>query len=67
MIPFDRTAYEGFIFDCDGTLADTMPLHYRAWTETLGRKLGRPSHGNSPRNRFSINSAGCRRGRLWNG
>jgi beta-phosphoglucomutase-like phosphatase (HAD superfamily) len=21
----------GLIFDCDGTLADTMPLHYRAW------------------------------------
>jgi HAD superfamily hydrolase (TIGR01509 family) len=26
---------EGVIFDCDGTLADTMPLHYRAWSETL--------------------------------
>ena len=23
------------IFDCDGTLADTMPLHYLAWRETL--------------------------------
>ncbi len=23
------------IFDCDGTLADTMPLHYVAWRETL--------------------------------
>jgi beta-phosphoglucomutase-like phosphatase (HAD superfamily) len=22
---------EGLIFDCDGTLADTMPLHWRAW------------------------------------
>ena len=22
---------EGIIFDCDGTLADTMPLHWRAW------------------------------------
>jgi beta-phosphoglucomutase-like phosphatase (HAD superfamily) len=21
----------GIIFDCDGTLADTMPLHWRAW------------------------------------
>lgn len=21
----------GMIFDCDGTLADTMPLHWRAW------------------------------------
>jgi HAD superfamily hydrolase (TIGR01509 family) len=25
----------GAIFDCDGTLADTMPLHYLAWRETL--------------------------------
>jgi HAD superfamily hydrolase (TIGR01549 family) len=27
----------GLIFDCDGTLADTMPAHYRAWTAMLGR------------------------------
>lgn len=25
----------GLIFDCDGTLADTMPVHYRAWTALL--------------------------------
>jgi HAD superfamily hydrolase (TIGR01509 family) len=25
------------IFDCDGTLADTMPSHFRAWTAVLGR------------------------------
>jgi beta-phosphoglucomutase-like phosphatase (HAD superfamily) len=25
------------IFDCDGTLADTMPAHYRAWIGMLGR------------------------------
>jgi HAD superfamily hydrolase (TIGR01509 family) len=43
MIPFDSTKYDGFIFDCDGTLADSMPLHYRAWCETLELKLGRPS------------------------
>jgi beta-phosphoglucomutase-like phosphatase (HAD superfamily) len=42
-IPFDRAAYDGFIFDCDGTLADSMPIHYRAWTESLTDKLGRPS------------------------
>ena len=23
----------GLIFDCDGTLADTMPLHWQAWLE----------------------------------
>lgn len=27
----------GLIFDCDGTLADTMPAHYRAWTSMLDR------------------------------
>ncbi len=31
--PGDFAAY---IFDCDGTLADTMPMHYRAWTTALG-------------------------------
>ena len=25
------------IFDCDGTLADTMPIHFRAWTAMLSR------------------------------
>ena len=28
--PSDREI-RGLIFDCDGTLADTMPLHWRAW------------------------------------
>lgn len=27
--------FDAFIFDCDGTLADTMPLHYRAWCAAL--------------------------------
>jgi len=31
------TGTTGLIFDCDGTLADTMPIHYRAWTAMLGR------------------------------
>jgi HAD superfamily hydrolase (TIGR01509 family) len=26
---------DALIFDCDGTLADTMPAHYRAWLEVL--------------------------------
>ncbi|MBL66951.1 MAG: HAD family hydrolase [Verrucomicrobiales bacterium] len=29
----------GLIFDCDGTLADSMPLHWRAWDQTC-RKHG---------------------------
>jgi HAD superfamily hydrolase (TIGR01509 family) len=27
--------YRGFIFDCDGTLADSMPLHHEAWRAAL--------------------------------
>ena len=26
---------QGLIFDSDGTLVDTMPLHYLAWQETV--------------------------------
>lgn len=25
----------GLVFDCDGTIADTMPMHYRSWTKAL--------------------------------
>lgn len=28
---------KGIIFDCDGTLADTMPLHWIAWSEITRR------------------------------
>src|SRR5215470_4463748 len=28
---------EGIVFDCDGTLADTMPLHWRAWQVIIAR------------------------------
>lgn len=27
---------EGLIFDCDGTLANTMPIHFLAWQKALG-------------------------------
>lgn len=30
----DRT-FAGYIFDCDGTLAHTMPIHYRAWSRAV--------------------------------
>lgn len=29
--------FQAFIFDCDGTLVDSMPLHYIAWVEALKR------------------------------
>ena len=28
--------FEAYLFDCDGTIADSMPLHYKAWKKTLG-------------------------------
>lgn len=27
--------YAAYLFDCDGTLADTMPLHFRAWSHAF--------------------------------
>jgi HAD superfamily hydrolase (TIGR01549 family) len=38
---------DALIFDCDGTLADTMPAHYRAWMEIL-----RPHGISFPEDRF---------------
>jgi beta-phosphoglucomutase-like phosphatase (HAD superfamily) len=33
----DTAFPHGIIFDCDGTLADTMPLHWRAWRAVTAR------------------------------
>ncbi len=33
----DLLPIQGLIFDCDGTLADTMPLHWRAWRAVAQR------------------------------
>jgi HAD superfamily hydrolase (TIGR01509 family) len=30
-------AYAAFVFDCDGTLVDTMPTHFIAWQKTMQR------------------------------
>jgi HAD superfamily hydrolase (TIGR01509 family) len=27
--------FQAYLFDCDGTIADSMPLHYVAWCEAL--------------------------------
>jgi beta-phosphoglucomutase-like phosphatase (HAD superfamily) len=29
--------YQAIIFDCDGTLIDSMPVHYLAWHRTMSR------------------------------
>lgn len=28
--------FDAYLFDCDGTIADSMPLHYIAWRQALG-------------------------------
>jgi len=34
-LEFPEGPFEGFIFDCDGTLVDSMPLHFRAWSASF--------------------------------
>jgi HAD superfamily hydrolase (TIGR01509 family) len=29
-------SFDAYLFDCDGTIADSMPLHYVAWKKALG-------------------------------
>jgi HAD superfamily hydrolase (TIGR01509 family) len=29
-------AFRAYLFDCDGTIVDSMPLHYTAWKQALG-------------------------------
>ncbi|MGA3169577.1 MAG: HAD family phosphatase [Chthoniobacteraceae bacterium] len=35
MIQIPEGDFAAYIFDCDGTLGDTMPLHYAAWQAAL--------------------------------
>ena len=32
--------YAGYIFDCDGTLANSMPVHFNAWRDTFQKYGG---------------------------
>jgi HAD superfamily hydrolase (TIGR01509 family) len=34
-LPIPAGDFRAYLFDCDGTIADSMPLHYIAWTEAL--------------------------------
>jgi beta-phosphoglucomutase-like phosphatase (HAD superfamily) len=45
--PAAATMNEALIFDCDGTLADTMPIHHRVWLDVL-----RPLGATFPEDRF---------------
>ncbi len=35
MLKLPQGEFRAYLFDCDGTLADSMPLHFRAWQTTL--------------------------------
>ena len=35
MLQLPDTPFQALIFDCDGTLVDSMPLHYQAWVASL--------------------------------
>jgi HAD superfamily hydrolase (TIGR01509 family) len=37
MLTFDATRYDAAIFDCDGTLVDSMPIHHAAWRAAFER------------------------------
>ncbi|SNY65682.1 HAD family hydrolase [Paractinoplanes atraurantiacus] len=35
MLPLPEGEFDAYLFDCDGTIADSMPLHYVAWQRAL--------------------------------
>jgi HAD superfamily hydrolase (TIGR01509 family) len=34
-LPLPPGPFKAYLFDCDGTIADSMPVHYRSWQEAL--------------------------------
>ncbi|MFC3737939.1 HAD family hydrolase [Paractinoplanes deccanensis] len=36
MLPLPEGEFDAYLFDCDGTIADSMPIHYKAWQQALG-------------------------------
>lgn len=36
MLTLPAGNFKAYLFDCDGTIADSMPLHYLAWSQALG-------------------------------
>ncbi|GAA1635187.1 HAD-IA family hydrolase [Actinoplanes couchii] len=35
LLPLPDGEFKAYLFDCDGTITDSMPAHHRAWLETL--------------------------------
>jgi HAD superfamily hydrolase (TIGR01509 family) len=42
---FLTSKYKAFIFDCDGTIADTMGIYYRAWNHAITAHGGKTRVG----------------------
>jgi beta-phosphoglucomutase-like phosphatase (HAD superfamily) len=36
MLPLPDGTFDAYLFDCDGTITDSMPAHYAAWRRALG-------------------------------
>lgn len=51
--------YAGYIFDLDGTLVDSMPLHYKAWRLAL-EKAGAPYEAFLPEEFYSCGGKSAR-------
>lgn len=41
MINLSKHSFKALIFDCDGTIADTMPLHYLSWVFAFNKNKAR--------------------------
>ncbi|NLU77708.1 HAD-IA family hydrolase [Micromonospora sp. HNM0581] len=37
ILPLPTGEFQAYLFDCDGTIVDSMPQHYTAWRDTLDR------------------------------
>ncbi|HEY2861206.1 MAG TPA: HAD family phosphatase [Terracidiphilus sp.] len=39
-LPIPAGTFRAYLFDCDGTIVDSMPLHYQAWKKSLAEYGG---------------------------
>jgi len=40
MLPLPDGTFDAYLFDCDGTITDSMPIHYLAWRKALAEYGG---------------------------
>ena len=58
---FPKSGFDAVVFDCDGTLVDSMPAHFDAWCEALAL-MARVAFS---RKMFSWPWVAARRGISW--